>query len=433
MPVGQVERADEHRRGAELAEGVEHQDAAAEAVGAHVERRPEARERVEAARPGLDFGGRRRGRVVLAVVEDDLEEPRERLEIGRRRIGRRERRAAAVVDALDVEVGEALRIGEARLLLGVAVEDGRRVLRLVFEPGDVAAVVDHGLQEPAKHAARLLRVGEARRGRLAEEARDVVPRDRAPVDLARGEIGALLDAREGALDARAVALDVVAAVVERVARAARDERGDEHLRAREDEFVGLLRVAVLGEPLVGAPRDRGEVHAPPDAERALPLARVVGERELRPAAAARGGERQGHRERAGPCHGVGAERLADAADGAAAFRRRDRREGHRRESVGLRRGLLGGVRARARPSGCAVVSWEAYGLVRVRGRTSVEPRGEPNLRSLSSPIPLPELRARLDRTVVVRVNTRQDTTRAPGLPEGVAAMKLDAQARCRRL
>ena len=322
---------------------MEHQDAAAEAVRPDVEGRPEARERVLPARPGARLLGRRRARVVLAVVEDDLEEPREGAEIVDRRIGARERRPVAVVDALDVEVGEALRVGEARLLLDVARGHARGVLGLVLEPRGVPAVVEGRLEQPAEDAPRVLWVREASRGRPAEEARHVVLGDGAEVDVAGGDVGALLDAREGALDARTVALDVVAALVESVALPARallHEGGDEHLRAREDELVGLLGVAVPGEPLVGPVRDGGDVDAPPDAEGALPLPRVVRERELRSAAGAGGRERQRHRERARARDRVGPEGLADAADGAAALGRRDRRERHKRgESLDTLRNL----------------------------------------------------------------------------------------------
>ena len=67
----------------------------------------------------------------------------------------------------------------------------------------------------------------------------------------------------------------------------------------------------------------GKGKAPAEAEGTVAGAGVVGERELRAesGAARAGGDRHRHRARAGDR--VGGELLADAADGAAAFGKRD--------------------------------------------------------------------------------------------------------------
>jgi hypothetical protein len=338
--VEDVERADEHRRYAELIEAVEHQYAAAEAVRPDVERRPEGRERVLSAGPRACLFRSRRVRVVLAVVEHGLEEPRERPQVGRGRIEGPERCPVAVVDALDVEVREARRVRAPRLLLGPAVWDVGRVLGLVLKPGHVAAIVEGRFQEPAEGPPRLPGIREARRRRLAEDAGYVVLRRRPPVDLAGREAGAPFYARERALDARAVADDVVGAVVVFVrlpGRAVLHEGRHEDLRTGQHELIRLFAVDVLGEPLVGAPADRRKIDAPADAERTLALPRVVGERELGSAACARRGKGQRHRERPGPRHRVRAEGLADAADGAAPLRSRNGRQRNGPQGVGARR------------------------------------------------------------------------------------------------
>ena len=56
-------------------EVVEHQDALAEAVGSHLEAGAIGGERIVAAEPVPAVVGRRLVGVVLAVVEDDLEQP----------------------------------------------------------------------------------------------------------------------------------------------------------------------------------------------------------------------------------------------------------------------------------------------------------------------------------------------------------------------
>jgi hypothetical protein len=101
---------------------------------------------------------------VLAVVEDDLEEPREGAGVVGRRLRARRRRAVPVVDALDILVDEALRLGEAGLLLDVVAGYVRGVLGLVLEPGGVPAVVEGRFDQPAKDAPGVLRIREASRG-----------------------------------------------------------------------------------------------------------------------------------------------------------------------------------------------------------------------------------------------------------------------------
>src|SRR5688572_13225538 len=106
---------------------MEHEHAAAEPPGANLESRAMAGERIGALGPFAHLVG---GEIVLAVIEDDLEQP----------IARRARLAVAVVDSLEVAIG-IRGLSEAVSLLGAARVDASIVLRLVVVADDVALVV----------------------------------------------------------------------------------------------------------------------------------------------------------------------------------------------------------------------------------------------------------------------------------------------------
>src|SRR6478672_6893761 len=100
---------------------------------------------------------------------------------------------------------------------------------------------------------------------------------------------------------------------------------NEVLGAGEDEDIRVVRVQILWEPLIRLPSDSRKGKAPPEAERAVAGAGLVGERELRAESRAARRYRDRHGHGAGAGDGIGGELLAHAADGAAALRERDLR------------------------------------------------------------------------------------------------------------
>src|SRR5207248_2749429 len=91
----------------------------------------------------------------------------------------------------------------------------------------------------------------------AIEGREVLPRDRAPVDLSRGSVGPSLDAREESLDPRTIAMNREARRADVVLgpAAVRLEDGHEVFCVGEDVDVRLAGVVVLRQALVGLARD----------------------------------------------------------------------------------------------------------------------------------------------------------------------------------
>ena len=348
LAVGEIGRGDQ-AVGADAGlagEVVEHQDAAAQAHRPDLEARDVGRERVGARRPRYGVADRRvvaRVRivgVVLAVVEDHLEQPAGLRERRGRDVVRpparavQQRCAVAIAHPLELAAGGPPRVvgGPAVALVRLREVDPGAVLGLVLVDHRVALVVAGLADQPAEDPVRVLRVADLRGGVAAEDRQLVVGRDRAPVGAAAPAVGPALDAREQALDPRpeaqhVVAFDVVlveqrvaARVGHELAVLVEDERGDEILGAGEDEHVGLLVVGVAGEALVGLARDRRQREPPAEAERPVAVAGVVGQRQLRAevAAAAAGLDRD--LQRGGAGHRVGGELLSDAADRTAALR-----------------------------------------------------------------------------------------------------------------
>ena len=256
---------------------------------------------------------RLRGIATLAVIERDLEQPRQLRDIGFDEA----RRLVAVADAREIAIGRARQVA-AVAFAGHRQVDRRRVFGNVVVDDAVALVVAALADQPTEDAGRILGVRDAALRGLAIEGRDVVPGDRAPVGVAVADSRPALDAREQAFDARPVARHTVAAargaVAYPVARRAFDRRGHQVLAAREDEHVRLFPVFVTRQALVGAAGDRRQREGPAQAERAIAGAGVVGQRERRsePGAARAGGNRQ--RQGAGAAHRIGGELFTDAAD-----------------------------------------------------------------------------------------------------------------------
>ena len=330
--VLEIGRVDEARLAAELREVMEHEDPAAAAVAAHLEAGPVAGERIRANRPGGELLRRRDVRIVLAVVEHDLEQPGIGLE----------RRAIAVLDPLDMTIGkDGGRLQPMPLFRGRSAHPGE-IFLLVLVDDQVAAVVLARLDQPAEDAGRIVRIGDPRAGAAAVIGGEVVPGDRAPVGDAGGRLGPALDPREQPLGPRPVALDEVAPRGQRARLLVAGTAGQHRhqvLGARQDEGVAVARmrcVLVPGQPLVGLARDGRESQPDAPAERAIARAGVIRELELRRGAPSARRDPQRDAERAGPGRRARRELLADAAKGAATPRGRDRRQRARRRRRGRR-------------------------------------------------------------------------------------------------
>jgi hypothetical protein len=319
-----------------VGEVMEHQDAPAQPVGAHLEARAIDRERVVAAAPGARLVERMGVvRAVLAVVEDELEAP-----VGGqgcpRCVGKvgEVRHAVAVAHTLDVAVGTARRAAAVALVQVHGVH-ALRVFRLVAVARDVALVVVGLADQPTERAARVGRVRDPALLGAAVPGGDVVARNGSPEGVRRiGCVRPMLDASEQALDARAVTLDLVDRAEGRARFAlrgevTRDKSRHQVLGSRQNENVRLGATAVLRNPLVGLARDRRQREAPAKAERTVAGAGVIrqGQCETEPRAARAGGNRDAHRAAAG--YGIGRKFLADAANGAAALRQAQLRLGWR--------------------------------------------------------------------------------------------------------
>src|SRR5204862_6636866 len=125
LPVREVRGANEAGRWTELGKTVEHEHAPAEPVGAHLEGRTEAGKGVFSNGPQPGLARRRHRVVVLAVVEDGLEEPVFSFRWGRS-LAVQEGNAIAVLDALHV----ALRVREEHTRAIWAYLESIRLARL---------------------------------------------------------------------------------------------------------------------------------------------------------------------------------------------------------------------------------------------------------------------------------------------------------------
>src|SRR5262249_2963359 len=150
--------------------------------------------------------------------------------------------------------------------------DAREVLLDVLTGDHVAAIVARLLELPLEDVLRLGRIGDARGLRAPVDARDVVARRGGPVHVARGEVRVSLDAREGPLDAGTIRLDELAVALVRAPRPDAvhvRKQGHQVFRARENEDVGVLAVAVLRKPAVGPTPNARKRDLPPESERAV--------------------------------------------------------------------------------------------------------------------------------------------------------------------
>ncbi|MFO7566461.1 MAG: hypothetical protein R6X02_27710 [Enhygromyxa sp.] len=257
-----------------LVEVVKHQHPPTQPPRADLEAGPIGGEGVGPDGPGPIFGRRDLELLavdgaVLAVVEDDLEQP----------IAFDEGSAVAVLDPLEVALRLHGRGGQAWPLLGRLHVHAFEILGLVLVDDDVAAVVVALLEQPRKHPLGIPGIGHARVASLAKQARDIIGRDRPPVDLASGLRGPALDPRKAALDPRAKAVDQVPLPNLRPDLALLVELVHEILNARQHEGVAPrqigVSVTILGQALVGLARDRGHAHHPAQSKRAVAEAGIV--------------------------------------------------------------------------------------------------------------------------------------------------------------
>ncbi len=305
--VAEVQGAHEAGLRSELREVVEHEDPPAAPVGPHLEAGTVRRERVAPCRPRPVRFDRRRRLVVVAIVEDDREQP------AVARLGN----AVAVADPLQV----AGRTARGPMCLRDRGRNADKVFGLVLVDDDIALVVEALVEQPAEDATLVGGVGDPGSGRGAVQRGHVAGRDDPPVDVAAG-VRPAFDAGERALRPGPVAADVMWPLVPLVADPAVvriDQGGDQFVLAGEHEGVAVGRVVVGRQATVRSPDDRRGGERPAEPEDPVARPRVVHERargrETRPPAR----DRHGDREARHPERGVGRERLTDAADGVAAL------------------------------------------------------------------------------------------------------------------
>ena len=230
--MDEIEGTHEGRLGPELGELVEHEDPPTPPIRSHLEARAAGRERVVSGRPRTVFGDRGGCRIVIAVVEDDREQP----------VVARPGYAIAVADAFEVP-GRAARLP---MDLSHGRRDPHEVLELVLVDDDVALVVEALIEQPAEDAALVGRVGDPRRGRPTVDRGHVARRDDPPVGLAVG-VRPPLDSSERPLGPGPIATDLMCALDPLVADpavAGVDQRRDEFVLAGQHERVAVGRVVV---------------------------------------------------------------------------------------------------------------------------------------------------------------------------------------------
>ena len=188
---------------------------------------------------------------------------------------------------------------------------------------------------------------------LPYSVRDVVLRDGAPMHVAVARARPSLDAGEQAFDARAVAVDAIFDAIHRSQRQRLalplatffDHHRHQILRAGKDEDIGFVRVVVSGQALFGL---AGDLRQPSDSSRGRKgrcPRRSRSSTKLRAESRAAGRSRDGHSHGSGAGHGIGGELLADPANSAAAFRKRDsRRLRKRRRLCGIIRRVTTALR-----------------------------------------------------------------------------------------
>jgi hypothetical protein len=193
----ELERVHERGRLPELVrEAVEHQHPTAEPTRPNLEACTRSEGRIETHRPRIRSHRSRRGRVVVAVVEDGFEVPARSARI----IELAERRLVAVQDSLRVPIRS--RVSEPSC---VEVEriDPDVVLGDVPNDHRVAESVVCRVEEPAVRPRRIVRIRDPRflLATQAEDLHSAIARADAPMDAAVG-VGPALGANGCRLDAR---------------------------------------------------------------------------------------------------------------------------------------------------------------------------------------------------------------------------------------
>src|SRR5262249_2649192 len=145
----------------------------------------------------------------------------------------------AVLDTLGIAGGGPRPV--ALSLVRPRAIDALRGFGRVRVDGRISLVIPGLADQPAEDACSIGGIEDAAIVGLAVDGRDVVPRDRSPVGVARARPA--LDARERSLDAREVAphLIAIAQLLDDLAVGA--ELGYQVLGAAEDEHIGLVGVA----------------------------------------------------------------------------------------------------------------------------------------------------------------------------------------------
>src|SRR5262249_27386825 len=106
-------------------------------------------------------------------------------------------------------------------------------------------------------------------------------------------------------------------------------------RAGKNKDVRFISILIFRQSLVGFPRDCRERQIPPQSERPIAGARVIGEGELRPKTRTTWRDSNGHGHRTGTGHRIGREFLTYTPNRAAAFGQRDGGGGEGRRTVAL--------------------------------------------------------------------------------------------------
>src|SRR5215208_2227295 len=188
----------------------------------------------------------------LAVVENYLEEPAHRGELGFDQAGW----SVTVFDPLEATVPRAA-VVRPICLVRLEQANARRVFGHIFVEDGVALVVVALADQPTEYTRRIGRIGYTALCRFAVEGGDVVSGDRAPVRVAIAPACPSFDAGEEALYARTVTTNNVVLGLD---RAGNDvgfpssvdlcERRHQVFCPRQDEHVGYFGISIPGQTLV---------------------------------------------------------------------------------------------------------------------------------------------------------------------------------------
>ena len=197
------------------------------------------------------------------------------------------------------------------------------VFVLVDEFATVSLVVVAPFGQPTEDARGLLRVGNTRPRRTAEDGDYVFTTGNLPIEADFSGQRYLLDARNLRVNSWTIPFDARVPVEDDVANPASAAvlhiRRYEILGASEDENVALCCILVAWQLFVGSSLDRRKGEVPTQAERAVPGTGAVVEVDRAVEATARLGKRHGYRQLARPVRGIYGKFLVNRPQCAPAF------------------------------------------------------------------------------------------------------------------